>query len=99
MFVFQSKYDKLEDAYIHLNHKYNKVVENLNNLVRQVNAAGGLDAMRKAQAKNNDVPRGTNQFTTDELKSLLRLVHPDKHGGSNPKATQLTAKINGLLGK
>lgn len=35
------------------------------------------------------------QFTQDELRSLLQLVHPDKHGGK-ASAVTLTQKINQL---
>lgn len=38
---------------------------------------------------------GSSQFTQDELKSLLQLVHPDKHGGKE-SAIKLTQKINQL---
>ena len=38
----------------------------------------------------------THNFTKDELRDLRKLCHPDKHNNSD-LATQLTAKINGLL--
>lgn len=39
----------------------------------------------------------TTQFTKDELRSLLQLVHPDKHDGKE-SAVKLTQKINQLRG-
>lgn len=45
----------------------------------------------------------TNTFTEDELKSLLALVHPDKHQNRSSavqqNATVLTQKILKLVGK
>ncbi|MFM8443958.1 MAG: hypothetical protein ACKN9W_11550 [Methylococcus sp.] len=38
----------------------------------------------------------SEQFTPDELKALRRLVHPDKHQGSEA-ANRITQKINALL--
>jgi len=35
-------------------------------------------------------------FADDELRSLRRLCHPDKHGGSEA-ATRLTQKLNAML--
>ena len=35
------------------------------------------------------------QFTQDELRSLLQLVHPDKHGGKDV-AVRMAQKINSL---
>lgn len=39
---------------------------------------------------------GAAQFDRDELKALRRLVHPDRHGGSDT-ANRLTAKLNAML--
>ncbi|MBM3273156.1 hypothetical protein FJY94_07940 [Candidatus Kaiserbacteria bacterium] len=41
-------------------------------------------------------PATTEQFNADELKTLRRLVHPDKHGNSEA-ATRLTQKLNAML--
>ena len=37
--------------------------------------------------------RGSNQFTEDELRKLMFLCHPDKHGHSNT-ATEIAARIS-----
>lgn len=50
----------------------------------------------KAAARFNVPPQSSGgQFTQDELRSLLQLVHPDKHGGK-ASAVTLTQKINRL---
>lgn len=36
------------------------------------------------------------QFSMDELRSLRRLCHPDRHGGSDA-ANRLTQKLNAML--
>lgn len=42
--------------------------------------------------------RGRSSFSEEELKALLQLVHPDKHGGKE-SAVRMTQKINQLRGK
>lgn len=37
----------------------------------------------------------SGQFNQDELRSLVQLVHPDKHGGKEV-AVRMTQKINSL---
>lgn len=48
---------------------YNELVGNYNELVKLVNEAGGL-------------PLGKQPFTEEEVGMMIRLCHPDKHGGS-----------------
>lgn len=48
-----------------------------------------------AQRKGYSSSPQPAQFTQDELRSLLQLVHPDKHGGKN-SAVVMTQKINKL---
>lgn len=43
----------------------------------------------------NKAKQESQQFTQEELRSLLQLVHPDKHGGK-ASAVTLTQKINKL---
>ena len=38
------------------------------------------------------------QFTEEELRTLIGLVHPDRHGGKE-SAVRMTQKINQLRGK
>lgn len=48
------------------------------------------------QHSKNLVELVGEQFTQDELKSLRRMIHPDRNGGSQT-ATQLTQKLNQLI--
>lgn len=52
--------------------RYRSLLESWNSLVGKVNAAGGVDALRRPKA----VP-----FTKKDVQALLALCHPDKHGG------------------
>lgn len=63
-----------------------------NNLVDRINVLGGEEFLQTARMTGRDNP---SQFTDDELRSLLQLVHPDKHGGKQ-SAVVLTQKINAL---
>jgi hypothetical protein len=103
MFVRQSTYDKSErqrkinaNAYWELKReheyldiKYKGLLERWNELVRDVNAKGGQQFL---------ACHSGSQFTDNELKSLLQLVHPDKHGGKE-SAKVITQKINQLRSK
>jgi hypothetical protein len=98
MFVRKSKFDavqrqrevnanaywQLQREYHALDNKHDELVERLNNLVRKVNDNGGVEMIGKR-----------SQFTDSELRSLLQLVHPDKHDGKE-SAKILTQKINQL---
>lgn len=99
MFVTKSRFDKvqrqrevnanayweLQRQYQALDSKYDALQAKWNILVRDINAKGGQDFLNKA----------CGQFNDDELRSLLQLVHPDKHDGKE-SAHKLTQKINGL---
>ena len=87
MFTRTSKNDALVRDHIRLETKYNLLISEWNILVRRINARGGSDFL------NSDAPKNTEQmFSEDELKKLLSLCHPDKHGGKK-SANDITAKI------
>lgn len=65
-----------------------------NELVTRINDLGGEDFLQNARLTGIETP---SQFTDAELRSLLQLVHPDKHGGKQIAIT-LTQKINALRG-
>ena len=65
-----------------------------NGLVTLINRKGGQDFLDNASLSG---PRTLHQFSDDELRSLLQLVHPDKHGGKQSAVT-MTQKINALRG-
>lgn len=94
--VSQAKYDELENKYSKLMDLHNAQVSKWNDVVRQINEKGG-EAFLK-HGKIHDVPNTQNQFSDDDLRSLLQLVHPDKHCGKQ-SAVQMTQKINKLRGK
>lgn len=94
MIVRQSSYDALQRRYdalvrsrSQLVDKYNQLVDEWNGLVRQINERGGqafLDGTMREQQNT--------QFSEAELRTLLSLCHPDKHGGKE-SATRITQKL------
>lgn len=88
MFVLKSKYDRLQREYdqlLELACDINTRYENLQHEYREY----------RVYYKSNST---THQFTDQELKSLLNLIHPDKHNGKQ-SATNMTQKVLRLLGK
>ena len=92
MFVTQKRYDRLlraaaqlEIAKLVAEQKYHELLNEWNDLVRRVNRG---DLVPKSQAQ-----RGT--FTPDEIDTLVRLCHPDKHGGSKA-SNEITARLLAL---
>lgn len=83
MFVSGSKYKELELQLWAARFALNAKVEEWNKLVNRINAKGG-------EAFLNSAP--VPQFTADELKTLLQLCHPDKHGGKE-SAVRITQKL------
>lgn len=94
MIVRQSSYDALERqhyalvrAHNSLIERYNNLIDEWNGLVRQINERGGqafLDGQMPSQQNT--------QFSEAELRTLLSLCHPDKHGGKE-SATRITQKL------
>ena len=88
MIIRQSSYEALERqhytlirAHNNLIDRYNNLVDEWNGLVQKINECGG-------QMSNQQ----NTQFTPDELRTLLSLCHPDKHGGKE-SATRITQKL------
>lgn len=95
MFVSQKRFDRLlsQAAKIELQRlvaekKFHDLLKEWNDLVRQINAGHYVLASSRAN--------GT--FTADEIDTLVRLCHPDKHGGSNA-ANEMTARLLALRKK
>lgn len=84
MFVTQSKFDRLESKYRELRNKYDYLHGEWNTLVNRINAKGGESFL--------DSEPKSSQFDKGEIKQLLFLCHPDKHG-DNPRATEITKKL------
>lgn len=104
MFVRQSTHDKLRrelyDTQVQANYntvKYNILLKEYNDLVRQINEKGGQAFLKHGSIYGRQPEVKTvKQFTDEELKQLLRLVHPDKHNGRDV-ATKMFQKIQGLM--
>lgn len=93
MFVRKSKYEKLKSELNRMENvasAYQKMYRELryewNDLVGRVNAAGGIGAIKESK------------FDEDDIKRLLNLCHPDKHGGK-PMAVDMTQKLLKMRGK
>lgn len=91
MIVRQSSYEALERqhyalvrAHNNLIDRYNNLIDEWNGLVRQINERGG-QAFLNGQQQNT-------QFSEAELRTLLSLCHPDRHGGKE-SATRITQKL------
>lgn len=98
MFVRQSTHDKLVTQYHTLGHAYKKLqqeksalMKEWNALVAKINDKGGEAFLEQGVLR----PRQSPQFTAEELRELVQLCHPDKHGGKE-SANRLTTKLNAL---
>lgn len=74
-----------------LTDKLERLTKKWDDLVTQVNKKGGQQFLDGPSYKD----RMKQQFTDDELRSLLQLVHPDRHHGKE-SAVKMTQKINAL---
>lgn len=100
MFVRQSTYDKVikernDEAInaLYWTQAYSQLQKKWNELVKMVNEKGGAQFLEHGVMPGQT--RNVSQFSDEELRSLLQLVHPDKHDGK-PSAVRLTQKINDL---
>jgi hypothetical protein len=53
-------------------------------------------AIANGRVAELEAQHGQGPFSPEELRTLRRLVHPDKHGGSE-SATRMSQKVNALL--
>jgi hypothetical protein len=94
MFVRKAKYEaalkKIEeferDKAWQVN-KFNRLVREFNSLAMWIKVRGGTAVIDQQMAKACNVT-----FTPDEIKSMIRLCHPDKHNGSTV-ANVITTKL------
>lgn len=98
MFVRQSTHDRLEMHFRTLSQAYQTLLREKealliqwNALVAQINDKGGKAFLERGVLR----PRQPPQFTAEELRELVQLCHPDKHGGKE-SANRLTVKLNAL---
>lgn len=91
MFVRRSTYEKAKGeslawqaAYVDLSRKWTE-------LVTKINAKGGQQFLDRGTITSiAPIP-----FSQEELKRLILLCHPDKHGGKEI-AVEMTKKLNSL---
>lgn len=82
--------DVLEQRVRRMADDYNTLIDEYNVLVRKANRLN--KELREVKSSRTV----TTQFTPDELRTLRRLCHPDRHGNSS-QATAITQKLNQML--
>lgn len=88
MFVRESKYDKVQmKLRLALELLAEKEAQLAWSQQMQANAIQEIERLRNVRST----------FTKDEIRTLIRLCHPDRHGGS-ASATDMTAKLLSLRG-
>ena len=90
MFVLKSKYDKIEAALFKTKVDLATLTNEWNSLVKKINKKGGEDFLENAVI-------GDAAFSDAEIKTLISLCHPDKHGGKE-SAVRITQKLLKLRG-
>lgn len=68
--------------------RYEQLLNEYNKLVKRINEKGGEQFLQHAAIQ----PTGI-QLSKEDLKSLIQLCHPDKHGGKE-SAVEMTKKLN-----
>ena len=86
MFVSKSTYNMLRGQYVALQSLYALLLKEHNELIEQVNDNGGQYFLDHGIA-----------LSEKDIKKMLRLVHPDKHNGSEiaTQVTQMLLKLKG----
>ncbi len=67
--------------------KYEALIKEHNELIRHINEKGGEQFLKEGSIH----PQGI-QISKDDLKVLIQLCHPDKHGGKE-SAVEITKKL------
>jgi hypothetical protein len=70
--------------------QYNSLRKEWNTLVNRINKLGGEQFLEQSAESSQ-----STQFTDQELKRLVQLCHPDKHGNSQ-LSVEMTQKLNRL---
>ena len=71
-----------------LQYKFHKLIDEWNDLVDDINRKGGQNFLNSTGRMMSNT-----QFTDQDLRRLLQLVHPDKHNNS-AMAVDMTTKLN-----
>lgn len=77
-----------QSEYLLLLQQHTALVQEWNHLVGQINARGGEAFLQGSQ----------NPFSMSEIRTLIKLCHPDKHAG-NSEAEEITRKLLDLRGR
>ena len=72
-----------------------KLTNQVNNLSAAYAELRGRELRRGMPKNMGSAPNQVKGFTDDELKSLIQLIHPDKHGGKEANVRMLQI-INNL---
>lgn len=96
-FVRKSLYDEAIKKLSESEYNLKKSTLTAKTLKEQITALHAenyrMEGRLYASQRSKQAP--SSSFSPDELRSLLQLVHPDKHGGKE-SAVRLTQKINEL---
>jgi len=88
MLVTSKKYNSLRIEFYALSGAFSDIMNKYNLLVMRINKLGGEDFLRGAK-----IPENTPQiFSREEIKRLILLCHPDKHGGKE-MSHEITKKL------
>lgn len=74
----------LSSQLFYINSKYDKLLDQWNELVGKINAKGGDKFLNSINEEN--------RFSQDEIKKLIALCHPDKHQ-QKQSAVEMTQKL------
>lgn len=81
MFVLASTYNKLLRSYDKIDRHNDQLLAQYNDLVRRI--------------QRGEFSKSNSPFSNDEIKTLIVLCHPDKHGGKDT-AVKMTQKLLGM---
>ena len=90
MFVLRSTHNSLRADREALVMAYRSLQRDWNELVQRVNALGGEEFLQSGEARLSHAA-----LTDEDIKRLLMLCHPDKHGGKK-MAEEMTQKLLAL---
>lgn len=97
MFVLKSKYDKLYrrlyDKQVELGQKRLEYIDLMSKYRMLQLEFSELLTQRQSSTRQTSPKQETSpQFTKEEIQTLVKLCHPDKHG-QKPEATEITKKL------
>ncbi len=87
---YELKYHTLYLKYLDLLLEHKELTNKWNELVSLINSKGGQDFLNGRKPSMST--QSQSQFTQEDIKKLINLCHPDKHGGKN-MASEMTAKL------